>query len=71
MQELFEDYSEILAEDSPRSEKIIQRVVSKKLKALIEGGKKRESKALIMSELDSDTLYNLLEEAERRSNEEE
>lgn len=70
MQDLFQDYAEIIAEDNVRADKTIQRLVSKKMKSMIEGDtKKRENKGLMMSELDSDTLYNLLEEAEKNKNE--
>lgn len=71
MQDMFEEYSSILVEDSQRSDKNIQRVVTKKMKAIMEGkGRKKERKELIMGELDSDTLYNLLEETERHNDEE-
>lgn len=70
MQDLFQDYAESIADDNLRAEKTIQRLVSKKIKAIIEGDvKKRENKGLIMGELDSNTLYNLLEEAEKKNNE--
>lgn len=69
MQDLFEDYTEILVTDSARAERIIQRVVTKKIKAIIEG--KRDTNSLVMGELDSDTLYNLLEASERKQNDEE
>lgn len=70
MQDLFQDYAESIADDSIRAEKTIQRLVSKKIKSIIESDvKKRENKGLIMGELDSNTLYNLLEEAEKNNNE--
>lgn len=70
MQDLFQDYAEIISEDNARAEKTIQRLVGKKMRSMIEGdSKKRENKGLMMSELDSNTLYNLLEEAEKNKNE--
>jgi len=70
MQDLFQDYAESIAEDASRADRVIQKIVSRKLKAFIEGdSKKKENKGLMMGELDSNTLYNLLEEAEKNSNE--
>ena len=70
MQDLFQDYAEVIAEDSSRAERAVQKIVNKKLRAIIEGDvKKKENKGLMMGELDSNTLYNLLEEAEKNNNE--
>jgi len=69
MQDLFQDYAEYIVEDN-RSEKNIQKIVSKKLKAYIENDvKKKQVKGLMMGELDSNTLYNLLEEAQKNNHE--
>jgi len=65
IQDLFQHYAEIIIEDSPRSERIIQKIVNKKIKDLLEK-KKNNRKNLPIGDLDSETLYNLLEEADKK-----
>lgn len=65
MQDLFEDYADILASDTSKAEKIIERITIKKIKSMIEG--KRSENRLVMGELDSDTLYNLIEASEKKT----
>lgn len=72
MQELFSDYAETMAEDSMKAERTFERLVSKRIKAMLEDAKanrKKQIKGLMMGELDSNTLYSLLEEAEKTNNE--
>lgn len=65
MQDLFEDYADILVSDTVKAEKIIERITIKKIKSMIEG--KRSENRLVMGELDSDTLYNLIEASEKKT----
>ena len=65
MQDLFEDYADILVSDTAKAEKIIERITIKKIKSMIEG--KRSENRLVMGELDSDTLYNLIEASEKKT----
>jgi hypothetical protein len=62
MQDLFHEAAEIALLDSPRSEKLLQKVAKKKLVATIE--KTNRNRHLQIGELDSETLYNLLEDAD-------
>jgi hypothetical protein len=72
MQDIFQDLAESLVADSSRCEKLIQKIVTKKLKKILEGRTPhKESKKMILGELDSDTLYSLLEEKEKNLNNEE
>lgn len=59
MQDLFQEAAEMAVIDTPRSEKLLQRVAKKKLAASIE--KLDRSSKVQFGELDSETLYNLLE----------
>ena len=71
MQDLFSDFAEVMCKETGRSDKFIQSVANRKLKELIEGkDEKREVKELIIGNLDSEALYNLIENAEKKKNEE-
>lgn len=72
MQELFQDYAIMMAEDSIRAEKTFERLSARRIKVMLEDAKanrKKERKDLMLGELDSNTLYSLLEEAEKNSDE--
>ena len=72
MQDVFQDLAEVLVSDPSRCEKLVQKIVTKKLKRILEGRTPhKESKKMIMGELDSDTLYSLLEENEKKFEHEE
>jgi 23S rRNA maturation-related 3'-5' exoribonuclease YhaM len=57
MQELFEEFVQLIVSEDPRTARIIEQLVVKKAQAKLDKVKKQPS----MSELDQDTLYNLLE----------
>lgn len=63
MQDLFQGLADFVLSDSPKATRLLEGIVMKKLKASMEPKPKSGQK--IISELDSDTLYNLLEEDER------
>jgi hypothetical protein len=66
MQDLFQDYAEVLVGDTAHSMNAIKKVNLKKLKKQLDSvDKKKEIKALIMGELDSDALYDMLEAADK------
>ncbi len=70
MQELFEEFASLVANDVPKATSIVENLSRKKIKAQIEGTwRKKKDKTL--GELDSDTLYSLISDLERRSQEDE
>ena len=62
MQDVFEELADVVLSDSARADKIIQGIVKKKLRAQIEGVKKKVRRP--MDEFDIETLYNLIEEGQ-------
>lgn len=68
MQDLFHGLTDFILSDSPKAERMLEGIVSKKLKSKMEP--KQRPGQRIISELDSDTLYNLIEEDERAEFEE-
>lgn len=62
MQDLFQEAAEMVLTDNIRSEKLLEKISKKKLQASIE--KISRSQSAQLGELDSDTLYNLLEESD-------
>lgn len=65
MQDIFEEFAEILLKDEKRAKVVIARVVEKKLKAELDGLKNKKQTSRPMGEMDSETLYNLLERNEK------
>ena len=59
MQDLFQDTAELVLSESPKAERLLQKVAKKKLVAMVE--KTNRNQHLKIGELDSETLYNLLE----------
>ena len=62
MQDVFQETTDMLLDDSDRSERFLQKIVKKRMAATLE--KIDRQKKLSLGEFDSETLYNLLEEAE-------
>lgn len=58
MQEVFDNFARLIAEDNRRAQVILDLLVQKKLKASIEGKQKQKETGL--SEMDAETLYNLI-----------
>lgn len=63
MQDLFQGLADFILSDSPKATRLLEGIVLKKIKASLEP--KLRSGQRIISELDTDTLYNLIEEDER------
>lgn len=59
MQDLFQEVAEMALMEGERSEKLLQRIVKKKMTAALEKLDRQEK--LVLGEFDSETLYNLLE----------
>lgn len=57
MQELFEEFVQLIVSEDPRTVRMIDQLVMKKAQAKLDKLKKQQP----ISELDQDTLYNLLE----------
>ena len=62
MQDLFQEAADMVLNESISAEKLLQRVAKKKLKATLE--KMPRAKSFHLGELDSETLYNLLEDSD-------
>lgn len=62
MQDLFQEAAELIVLDTPSAERVIQRVAKKKIKRQLE--KVKTNFQLHIGELDSDTLYSLLENSD-------
>jgi hypothetical protein len=62
MQDLFQEAADMVLSESPKAERLLQRVAKKKLIATLE--KTNRNRHLHIGELDSETLYNLLEGTE-------
>lgn len=62
MQDIFEGLADIVLSDNGRADKIIQGIVKKKIREQIEGVKKNIR--MPVSEFDTETLYNLIEEGQ-------
>lgn len=69
MQDLFQDAAELILTDSPRAQKTLDNISRKKMKRYLEGGNKKQTRAL--GELDTETLYSLLEQDDKREADEE
>lgn len=59
MQDLFNDVAELAVSGSPKAENLFEKISRKKLTAEIE--KLDKKKAFSLGELDSETMYSLLE----------
>ena len=70
MQELFEEFSRLVAEDAPKANYMIENLSRKKIKAQIEGTYRKKSERHL-GELDSDTLYSLINDLEARQKDED
>lgn len=62
MQDLFQEAAEMILMEGPKSEKLLEKISKKKLLASVE--KINRSQSMQLGELDSDTLYNLLEDSD-------
>lgn len=68
MQDLFHGLTDFILSDSPKAVTMLENIVLKKLKSEMEP--RQRPGRMIIGELDSDTLYNLIEEDERTEPEE-
>lgn len=59
MQDLFQDAAEMILSESPKAEKLLEKISRKKMQASLE--KVSRNSNLRIGEFDSETLYNLLE----------
>jgi len=64
MQDLFQEAAEMAVSDGVRSEKLLEKIAKKKLLASLEKVGNNQKNA--MGEIDSDMLYNLLEEDDNK-----
>lgn len=62
MQDLFQEAADMILTDNDRADKFLQKIVKKRMAAALE--KIDRQKKLSLGDFDSETLYNLLEEAE-------
>ena len=63
MQELFDEFARLVASDSSRGQYVIDSIVNRKIKEAISGERrKRET----IGEFDSETLYNMINNSEKK-----
>lgn len=60
MQEVFDEFAKLVAADDRAAERIVENLVMRKVREAIDGKPKRRDRSV--SELDHDTLYDLIEE---------
>lgn len=61
MQEVFDEFAKLVVSEDNRAEKIVERLVMRKVKEAIEGKPKKQRDRSV-NELDHDALYDLIEE---------
>jgi hypothetical protein len=60
MQELFDEFARQVAADAPKAISILESLVAAKLKYSISGKKRKKKEKESLRELDSETLYNII-----------
>jgi hypothetical protein len=69
MQDLFQETAEMVLSESPKAQKLIENIAKKKMRLYLEGMRRGQVHAI--GALDSETLYNLLEQNDKRESDEE
>jgi len=64
MQELFDEFARLVASDTAKGQSIIESIVNRKVRQALAGQKPRKRKETI-GELDSETLYNIINSGEK------
>lgn len=68
MQEIFDDYAKLIVADDFRAQRMLDNLVMRNVKRQLEGLPRRQE--TVMSELDAETLYNLIEDQDPNDEEE-
>jgi len=65
MQELFDEFAILVVTDVPKARSIVESILNKRMKSVLSGEKKRKKKKReVFNEVDTDTLYNMINEPE-------
>jgi len=65
MQELFDEFAILVVTDVPKARSIVESILNKRMKSVLSGEKKRKKKKReVFNEVDTDTLYNMINESE-------
>jgi hypothetical protein len=65
MQELFDEFANLVVTDVPKARSIVESILNKRMKSVLSGEKKRKKKKReVFNEVDTDTLYNMINESE-------
>jgi len=65
MQELFDEFANLVVTDVPKARSIVESILNKRMKSVLSGEKKRKKKKReVFNEVDTDTLYNMINEPE-------
>ena len=59
MQDLFEECASLVAMGSVKGQNIVDSIVKRKINEAL-SGKKKKKKEIVVSEVDTDTLYNMI-----------
>lgn len=62
MQEVFEEFAKLLVTDDAKANRMIENLTIRKVKEAIEGKEPQRRRDRSISDLDHDTLYDLIEE---------
>jgi hypothetical protein len=63
MQDLFEECATLVATDNFKGQSIVELIVKRKINEALTG-KKKKRKEIVVSEVDTDTLYNMINESQ-------
>lgn len=63
MQDLFEECATLVATDNFKGQTIVELIVKRKINEALTG-KKKKRKEIVVSEVDTDTLYNMINESQ-------
>ena len=65
MQEIFDEFANLVVTDTPKAHSIIEYILNKRLKSILVGDKnhKKRKKKEVFNEIDTETLYNMINES--------
>jgi len=62
MQDLFEECATMVATDAAKGQSMVEAIVRRKINEALTG-KKKKRKEIVVNEVDTDTLYNMINES--------
>jgi hypothetical protein len=68
MQDLFEECAALVASDTAKGQSLVESIVKKKIKEIIDG-KKRKRKSIQITDADNETLYSMINDESKKIHE--